>query len=63
MHPVLSVIALTVSLIALGVAIRCAIDTRGCRIRAEASADRARRALAEIEEIHRELRCARRSAG
>jgi hypothetical protein len=46
--------ALSVSLIAIVVAIRCAIDTRRYRRQAEASADRARQALAEIKEMHRD---------
>ncbi|MFJ3950248.1 hypothetical protein ACIPXV_09285 [Streptomyces libani] len=46
--------ALAVSLTAIAVAICCAIDTRRYRRQAEASADRARKALAQIKEIHRD---------
>ncbi|MFF8784752.1 hypothetical protein [Streptomyces sp. NPDC015125] len=46
--------ALAAAVIALAVAIRCAIDTRRYRRQTEASADRARQALAEIKEIHRD---------
>jgi hypothetical protein len=48
----LHLIALAATVVALAVAIRCAIDTRRYRTRAEASADRARQALAQIKEIH-----------
>ncbi|MFF7411598.1 hypothetical protein [Streptomyces lydicus] len=46
--------ALAAAVIALAVAIRCAIGTRRYRRQAEASAEQARRALAQIKEIHRE---------
>ncbi|MGA4875903.1 hypothetical protein [Streptomyces lydicamycinicus] len=44
--------ALAASLVAIAVSIRCAIDTRRYRRRAEASAARAQQALAEIKETH-----------
>ncbi|MFD8545594.1 hypothetical protein [Streptomyces sp. NPDC059649] len=50
----LDLAALAAAVVALVVAIRCAIDTRRYRRRAEASASRARQALAEIKEIHRD---------
>lgn len=43
--------AMAAAVIALAVAIRCAIDTRRYRRQAEAAAERARRALAQIKEI------------
>ncbi|MEE4419581.1 hypothetical protein [Streptomyces bugieae] len=45
--------ALAAGVVALAVAIRCAIDTRHYRRQAEASAARARQTLAKIKEIHR----------
>ncbi len=54
MPELLDLAALTVSVIAIAVVIRCAIDTRRYRRQAEASADRARQTLAEIKEIHRD---------
>ncbi|WP_327223054.1 hypothetical protein OG229_02600 [Streptomyces platensis] len=46
--------ALAAAVIAIAVAIRCAIDTRRYRRQAEASADRARKAVNEIKEIRRD---------
>lgn len=50
----LQLAALVAAVVALAVVICCAIDTRRYRRQAEASADRARQALAEIKEIHRD---------
>lgn len=46
--------ALAAAVVALAVAIRCAIDTRRYRRRAETSADQAHQIHAQIKEIRRD---------
>ena len=46
--------ALAASVATIAYTAHCAIDTRRNRRRAEASVERARQALAEIKEIHRD---------